>query len=429
MSEFCPFPNINIGDVAQVRSGYAFKSKDWVDYGVPVIKIRNVKDGDLVMDGCSFVDQSIANTVPEWHLKRGDILIAMTGYIGEVARIRDNNPKLLNQRVGRFDIFDQTQLDPIYFFYCLMSKDIRLTIESLGYGSAQPNVSPALIHDVEIPLPPLPEQQAIASILGALDDKIDLNRRMNETLESMARAIFKSWFVDFDPVRAKMEGKQPYGMDAETAALFPDRLVESELGLIPEGWEVTALVDQCQIVMGQSPPGETYNETRIGIPFYQGKRDFGDRFPTRRVYCTAPTRHAISGSTLLSVRAPVGTVNQAWEDCAIGRGLASLMHKSGHTEITYQICLALQEEFKVYESEGTVFGSINKSSLSSLQIISPSDLIVTEFEKTAGKLGACIRNNAFQSRTLAELRDLLLPKLLSGEIRVKEAEQMVEAAV
>lgn len=318
-------------------------------------------------------------------------------------------------------------LDKNFCYYLLKYERPRLLQK--GSGSVFTNLKTDILRTHRVRIPLLPEQRAIASILGALDDKIDLNRRMNETLEAMARAIFKSWFVDFDPVRAKAEGKQPFGMDAETAALFPDRLVDSELGPIPEGWEVGTIAEDFNLVMGQSPPGETYNEDGAGVPFFQGKRDFGTRFPSRRVFCTAPTRHAIANSTLLSVRAPVGTVNQAWEDCAIGRGLASLMHKENLAEFTYQVGLNLQDEFEVYDGDGTVFGSINKGELSKLKVIRPNGVVRSGYECKITSASRQLRLNTEESRTLAELRDLLLSKLLSGEIRVKDAEKMVGDAV
>lgn len=269
-----------------------------------------------------------------------------------------------------------------------------------------------------IPLPPLPEQRRIAKILGDLDDKIELNRKMNETLEQMARALFKSWFVDFDPVRAKMEGRTPTGMDAATAALFPDRLVDSELGPIPEGWEVKALGEVVDIVMGQSPPGESYNEVGNGVPFYQGRTDFEGRFPKRRMYCTAPMRYAKAGDTLLSVRAPVGDINMSEEACCIGRGLAAIRHKTGAESFTFQILHSLSSEFASFEAEGTVFGSINKQNLERLLVKDAPDELVLRFENSILPLEQQIKNNIHQSRTLSTLRDTLLPKLVSGEVRV-----------
>jgi type I restriction enzyme S subunit len=221
--------------------------------------------------------------------------------------------------------------------------------------------------------------------LGALDDKIELNRRMNATLEAMARALFKSWFVDFDPVRAKMAGKQPFGMDTATAALFPSRLVPSPLGDIPEGWSASNVGTEFDITMGQSPPGETYNESGDGLPFYQGRTDFGFRYPTRRIFCTQPNRVAEAGDTLISVRAPVGDINMAFEKCILGRGVGALRHKSKARSYTYYAIHSIQENIKAFEADGTVFGSINKQDVEKLSIIKPSPEAIKEFEKIIHK--------------------------------------------
>lgn len=277
-----------------------------------------------------------------------------------------------------------------------------------------------------VPLPPLHEQQAIASILGSLDDKIELNRRMNETLEALARTLFKSWFVGFDPVRAKMEGRQPYGMDDETAALFPDSFEDSVLGEIPKGWSVGAVADDFDVTMGQSPPGETYNEVGEGLPFYQGRRDFKFRYPDLRVYCSAPKRTAKSGDALVSVRAPVGDVNMAESVCCVGRGVAAVRHKTGSRSYTYYAMRSLKSYFERFESEGTVFGAVNKQGFMTIPFLLPPPALVDRFEAIVFPLDQRIEAQEKQSRTLAAIRDALLPKLLSGEVRVSEAEEVVE---
>jgi type I restriction enzyme S subunit len=285
-------------------------------------------------------------------------------------------------------------------------------------GSTFPNVSREQIRKIACNIPPLAEQKAIAAVLGALDDKIELNRRMNATLEAMARALFQSWFVDFDPVRAKLDGRKPIGLDETTAALFPDSFQNSEAGHIPKGWTAGTLIEGFNLTMGQSPPGDTYNEDDNGLPFYQGRTDFGFRFPTRRIYCTAPTRHAQPGDTLVSVRAPVGDINMANEECCIGRGVAAVRHKSGATSFTYHSMANLYRDFACFEAEGTVFGSINKDSFEKLRFVIPPTEIVAAYERQAGPLDEQIRTLENQSRTLATLRDTLLPKLLSGELSV-----------
>ena len=291
-------------------------------------------------------------------------------------------------------------------------------------GSTFPNVSADQLANLEWPSLPEDEQRAIAYILGKLDDKIELNRRMSETLEEMARALFKSWFVDFDPVRAKAEGRDS-DLPQPLADLFPDSFGNSELGEIPRGWEVGCVDDEFDLTMGQSPPGKTYNEVGDGLPFYQGRADFGFRFPKCRVYCTAPTRYASAGDTLISVRAPVGDINMASEDCAIGRGVAAARHKSGSKSYTYQFMRGLDEVFGRFEAEGTVFGSIGKKDFHAIPSAIPPRVVVSAFERLCSAIDSRIETEERESRALAALRDILLPKLISGELRIKDAEKFM----
>ncbi|MCE2457907.1 MAG: restriction endonuclease subunit S [Dehalococcoidia bacterium] len=296
---------------------------------------------------------------------------------------------------------DESKCDVRFVEYTFRYLRSGIQHENVGTGSVQDNTNLQTLGALRFPLPPLPEQRAIANILGTLDDKIELNRRMNETLEAMARALFKSWFVDFDPVRAKVEGREPY-LPTEVWDLFPDSLVDSELGEIPEGWEVKVLGDCFKLTMGQSPPGRTYNESGEGLPFFQGRTDFRFRYPEKRRFCTEPKRIAESDDTLVSVRAPVGDINMTWEKCCIGRGVAALRHKSGASSYTYHSAWAIQQQIQQYEHTGTVFGAINKRQFESL--VSPLDIH--------------IRSNIDESRNLTNQRDVLLPKLISGTLQL-----------
>ena len=209
-------------------------------------------------------------------------------------------------------------------------------------------------------------------------------------------------------------------MDKEIADLFPDRLADSELGPIPEGWEVKALGECFNLTMGQSPPGSTYNEHGEGLPFFQGRTDFGFRYPENRKFCTAPTRTADPGDTLVSVRAPVGDINMAWEQCCIGRGVAALRHKTTATSYSYYFTWTIQSALREYEQTGTVFGAINKNQFESLQVLEPDATIVDAFDSCARRFDARIRSNFAESLTLAALRDALLPKLLSGNLLLRD---------
>lgn len=312
--------------------------------------------------------------------------------------------------------------DAKFLFYMLHT----LHLNDFRAGSGQPLINQTILSQISATIPGPSEQRRIAHVLGTLDDKIELNRQMNETLEATARAIFKSWFVDFDPVKAKMEGQKPIGMDTETAALFPSVFQDSPLGKIPKGWKVTTTNEDFNLTMGQSPPGSTYNEDGNGIPFYQGRKDFGFRYPTRRVYCTAPKRFAEKGDTLVSVRAPVGDVNMVEEKCSIGRGVAAIRHNTGSRSYTYYTMQSLQKVFSRYEAEGTVFGSINKTDFQTLSQLRPSNEVIEAFERLTYSLDQSIENNEKESRTLAQTRDTLLPKLLSGEILVDDTAEILE---
>jgi type I restriction enzyme S subunit len=222
-------------------------------------------------------------------------------------------------------------------------------------------------------------------------------------------------------------GQSLPGLPADLYDLFPDTLIPSELGQIPQGWRVSTIGDDFNLTMGQSPPGSSYNEAGDGLPFFQGCKDFGFRYPITRVFCTMPKRLAKPGDTLVSVRAPVGDVNMAKEKCIIGRGVAALRHKSGSRSYTYYAMLHLRQRFQKFEDDGTVFGAISSKQFQSLiWYVAPSAL-VTEFETRASPLDERIAQNTEQSRTLAALRDALLPELISGRLRLADAERFLQA--
>jgi len=347
----------------------------------------------------------------KYKLEPGDIVLARTGAsTGASAYVKQPPDAVFASYLVR--LRTRPGFDSRYVSYWMKGAQFREYIAGvLGDKSAQPNASAKTMTQAPFSAPPLNEQRRIAHILGTLDDKIELNRRMSVTLEEMARALFKSWFVDFDPVQAKAAGRDT-GLPAHISDLFPDRLVDSDLGMIPEGWTPSKLGVEFDVTMGQSPPGDTYNETGEGLAFYQGRSDFGARFPRRRVFCTAPTRIAEAGDTLISVRAPVGDANVARERCAIGRGVAAVRSTEGQREFVYQQVRALSEELAAFNSEGTVFGSINGVRLRGLDVPRvPTDLRI-EFESSAGSVGRRLEVLDAESAELAGVRDALLSELI-----------------
>ena len=411
--------------------------------GFPLVTGKCITGGRVNLNAAYLISEAdhravVARSRPEF----GDILFANIGNsIGELARV---------EIVAEFSIKNvalfkpSERLDSRFLKYYLLSIPVQNYIRGTTFGSAQPFIGLSSLRAFPIPLPAMHEQRAIVHILGTLDDKIELNRQMNETLEAMARALFKSWFVDFDPVRAKhalskVEGAEGRpstssgqafpGLPKPLADLFPDSFEDSELGEIPKGWRVGSVDDEFNLTMGQSPPGETYNDAGVGLPFYQGCTDFGFRFPTRRIYCTAPARIGKAGDALVSVRAPVGDINMATEDCAIGRGVAAARHKTGSRSYTYQFMQSIEEVFARFEAEGTVFGSIGKKDFHAIACVNPPRELVLAYEARVSPLDDRVEVNERESRTLAVVRDTLLPKLISGELRVNGTERLIEERI
>jgi len=195
-------------------------------------------------------------------------------------------------------------------------------------------------------------------------------------------------------------------------------MVDSELGKIPKAWKISTVKREFDLIMGQSPPGTSYNEDGDGVVFFQGRADFGHKFPSIRMFCTKPTRFAKKGDTLVSVRAPVGDINMALQDCCIGRGLSALRHKSSDASYTYYFMMNLRSTLDVFEAGGTVFGSISKADFEKIKTISPPTEILELFKKIVNPVDTKIENNHFEVLTLSQIRDFLLPRLMSGKIRV-----------
>lgn len=421
-----------VGDAFDLVNGYAFKSEEFIGQGVPVIKIKNVKAGEFSEHEFSYVSEKFLIHRSNKLACFADLLISMSGnrhdgspdtWVGKVAQFRKRGNFFINQRVGALRAKKDVEVDSRFASYVLSSKQYQYLFIAIATSSGgQANLSPAQILGASFRYPSVLEQRTIAHILGTLDDKIELNRRRNQTLEAMARAVFQDWFVDFGPIRAKMEGREPY-LPTDIWQLFPDSLDDEGK---PEGWKAKTVGECFSLTMGQSPPGETYNDAGDGLPFFQGKTDFGFRYPENRKYCSAPTRIANAEDTLVSVRAPVGDINLAWEKCCVGRGVAAIRHKSGARSFSYHAIWSIQAALKQFEHTGTVFGAISKKQFELLSFLDPTHQLVDAYESVAGLFDDKIRNNIEESRTLTRLRDTLLPKLISGDLRVADAERFAE---
>jgi type I restriction enzyme S subunit len=302
-----------------------------------------------------------------------------------------------------------TQLcNPFYLYNYLKI----LNLESLNSGTGVPSMTFDSYYNLVIKLPSLAIQNTVSSILWSIEKKIQLNTKLNDNLELMAKMLYDYWFVQFDFPDAN--GK-PY-KTAGGRMVWNEELKRE----IPEGWKVGELKDIANITMGQSPPGESYNEEGNGMIFYQGCTDFGIRFPTIRKYTTSPTRFAKRGDILLSVRAPVGTLNISKEDCCIGRGLACMNSNNDSITYLFGVMVNLKQIFDRRNVSGTTFGSITKDDLFSLPVIIPNEKTVKGFQNLVFSSFEKQNKIELENIELASLRDWLLPMLMNGQVKIQD---------
>ncbi|OGH57631.1 MAG: hypothetical protein A3I06_04075 [Candidatus Lindowbacteria bacterium RIFCSPLOWO2_02_FULL_62_12] len=280
------------------------------------------------------------------------------------------------------------------------------------------------------------DQRAIAHILGALDDKIELNRKMNETLEAMARAIFKSWFVDFDPVRAKAEGRAPAGMDPETAALFPESFQDSEIGEVPRGWREGVINESIEILSGGTPKTSVTEYWDGNIPWYSVEDAPNDHdvfvIDTKRHIAAAGVESSATqilpmGTTIITARGTVGKLALTAVPMAMNQSCYGVRGTHGYPDLfTYYSLRKVVGDLQ-QQTHGTVFSTITRQTFTTVKALVPPVTQAQAFDRSVEPLLNRISANLFESRTLAAIRDALLPKLLSGEIRVGAAEKFAEA--
>ena len=390
---------------------------DYIEFpGVPVIRGTNLGANGTKFspEEFVFVSETKAESLRQNLAFPGDLLFTQRGTLGQIGFIPTDAPFdrfVVSQSQMKLTV-DGTKASPSYVYYYFCSHEARDYIIRNAVVAGVPHINLAFLRRFPVPLPPLPEQKAIARILGSLDDKIELNREMNQTLEAMAQAIFKSWFVDFDPVVAKSEGRHPYGMNAETAALFPDRFVDSELGPIPEGWEVGPIHDLFFLQRGFDLP----KKKRLpgSIPVYSASGVHGFHSETPVVGPGVITgRSGVLGKVFLCP-GPYWPLN------------TTLWTK----ELRLAGPLFAYHFLRTWDLSGLNVGSavpsLNRNHLHIQNTILPPKGLLQEFEEVTSPLIEKIKQNEDEDLTLAELRDTLLTKLLSGEIRVGQAEKQVE---
>ncbi|HHQ4590533.1 TPA: restriction endonuclease subunit S [Aeromonas veronii] len=423
-------------DLASVRSSKRVKMADYVADGVPFFRSKEIIElakGNKISTELFISNEHYDDIKSKYGVPlKGDILITSVGTLGVPYILPDNSPFYFKDgNLTWLSSFDVSKVFPPYIFYWLRSPIGKHRLDSIAIGTTQRALTITALNGLKIELPSIAIQKKIVKIISSIENKITANTAMNQTLEKIAQRIFKSWFIDFDPVKANAEGVPFNGLSPEIQALFPNKLVDSgtEFGLIPEGWNPSSIGVEFDVTMGQSPPGSSYNEEKVGVKFFQGRRDFSFRFPSERVYTTDPKRMAKSDDTLISVRAPVGDINMAMDDCCIGRGLGALRHKKDLTSYTYYLMQSIKPVFDKFESNGTVFGSINQNELKAIQYVAPDIKVLEEFEKVVRGLDKKIRENLLQNLNLTSIKEKILPRLITGKIQLSDANQELKETV
>jgi type I restriction enzyme S subunit len=393
LKEICS--EITVGHVGPMANEYK-------DEGIPFLRSQNILPFCLELSSIKFISPEFHKKLKKSALYPGDVVVVRTGYPGTACVIPDKLP--VSNCADLVIIKPSSQLDPHYLTYIFNSTWGRSHVAGNLVGVAQQHFNIGVAREMIINLPPLSTQRKIASILSAHDDLIENNTRRIAILEEMAQLLYREWFVYF-----RFPGHEK------------KRLVESPLGVIPEGWEVVRLGDICSIIMGQSPSSQFYNEKGEGLPFHQGVTDFGAHFPTDRMYCTVVNRIAEAGDILFSVRAPVGRINIANKKIVIGRGLAAIRSKTGNQDFVFQQLKELFQEEDII-GNGAIFKSVTKEDMHGIKMLRPPQTIVSIFEQHTRPIFANIEALTKKNVNLRQTRDLLLPKLISGALDVERLE-------
>ena len=405
-----------LGELIEVTRGASLSGQFYAEEGEFVrLTLGNFNmNGGGFKENTSKTDLYYTGTVKdEFILNKDDIITPLTeqslGLLGTTARIPESGKYIQSQDVALVKC-KKGLLDPNFCYYLISSSVVR---QQLSAGAQQTKIrhtSPDKIKDCTVWIPELEVQKRIGRILSDIDEKIALNRQINDNLEAMAKQLYDYWFVQFD--FPNEEGK-PY-RTSNGAMVWNEKLKRE----IPQGWDNGVLADVANITMGQSPDGSSYNENGEGVIFYQGSTDFGLRFPKIRQYTTASSRYANKGDILMSVRAPVGALNIANNNCCIGRGLSALSSKIGSMTHLYYLMNDFRLKFERMNSAGTTFGSITKDELLNLPVVIPIKSIISGFEKVCDPIFDKQMVIGEEINALTRLRDELLPLLMNGQASV-----------
>lgn len=416
------------GDIKTGPFGTKLKANEYTPTGVPVISVGEIGYGHLRLhDKTPRVDITVTNRMPEYLLQYGDIVFGRKGAVDRSARVQvHQNGWFLGSDGIRVRL--PSSCDSAFIAYQLLIPAHRDWMIQHAAGTTMPSLNEGIIRRIPIVLLPLVEQRGIAAVLGSLDDKIEQNRRTGAKLEQLARAVFKAWFVDFEPVKAKAAGATAFpGMPPETFATLPTRFVDSELGPVPEGWEVKSLSGIIKLVSGGTPKRSVPKYWGDEIPWYSVKDApascmpwvyFTDEQITKKGLDESSANLVPIGCTIISARGTVGKLAMAGREMTFNQSCYGLLPIDGQSFCYLNLLMREAVLTLKQRTHGSVFDTITRQTFDSIQIVtSPAD-IVSKFDDLVSPIFDQQLAQLKESAKLAALRDYLLPKLLSGRVRV-----------
>ena len=414
---------------------YRGKTPEKTDSGIPLITAKIIKRGRIEKATEFIAEDNYASWMRRGIPKEGDIVLTVEAPLGEVAQLGSEKIALAQRVVtlrGKEGVLDNT-----YLLYLLQTEEMLDQLKARATGTTVLGIKQSELRKVPLSLPPIAQQRSAASILKTLDDRLTLLRETNATLETIAQSLFKSWFVDFDPVRAKAEGFEPEGMDAATAALFPDSFEESERGLVPQGWRGASLADLANFQNGYAFKSKDWVATGhpvvkigdvkpgiidlVGCSFVTPETTRGlDRFKLERGSLLVGMTGYVGETGLVPTVNPSAYLNQRVGCFSTANGLADL---------GFVYCLVRNPAFKIFaeaQSHGSAQANVSGTALVAYPVVIPSSDVLEQFNGVIAPVLESILSNHEQAQNLAQLRDTLLPRLISGQLRLPEAEVMVE---
>jgi type I restriction enzyme, S subunit len=408
--------------------GTMLHAKAYRSSGVPVVAVKNIGDNRLLDDDIPRVDTDTAHRLERYQLLEGDIVFGRKGAVDRRALVKADQVGWLQGSDCIRLRLNQRNINPRFVSFVLGSPYHRSWIIQQAHGATMPSLNQEILSRLPLPMPEFDEQQNIAKVLGALDDKIELNRKMNETLEAMARALFKSWFIDFEPVRAKSEGRDS-GLSALVAALFSNSFEESSLDEIPTGWTAEPIGNLTEVIGGTTPSTKEPEYWEPDIHAWATPKDLSDL----QTPVLLKTERRISdkglvqigsgwlpvGTILLSSRAPIGYLAVAEIPVAINQGFIAMKPKEGVSNLFLLYWAEVAQETIKSRANGSTFLEISKSNFRQIQVVRPDTTIMKKFDAYVRPWYERIVINEHESSSLTALRETLLPKLISGEVRIK----------